>query len=182
MHTRFGAQWAAPRPMDNRFNPVELYPRARAWVIREQDGRRGIDVGTWDVLGGQAKWPMTNVRQLGLPQRRRLAADPGNRCLIPLTEFAEWTPNTHAVGSGKSIKGEMWFACTDQPVFAVAGLAQRIGETLCWAMFTCDPNPLVSRSTRRPWSRSLTRATGTNGCTAVTTRRSHSSGHISSSE
>ncbi|WP_203234616.1 SOS response-associated peptidase family protein [Sphingomonas solaris] len=130
--------------MDNRFNPVELYPRARAWIVREQGGRRGIDVGTWDVLGSQAKWPMTNVRQLGLPQWRRLAADPGNRCLIPLTEFAEWTPDTHAVGGGKPIKGEMWFACTDQPIFAVAGFAQQIGDQLCWAMVTCDPNPLVA--------------------------------------
>jgi putative SOS response-associated peptidase YedK len=73
-----------------------------------------------------------------------LLPTPGNRCLIPLTEFAEWTPDTHAVGGGKPIKGEMWFACADQPIFAVAGFAQRIGETLCWAMVTCDPNPLVA--------------------------------------
>jgi putative SOS response-associated peptidase YedK len=56
--------WWTPKPMDNRFRPEELFPRTRAYVIREQDGRRGIDVMSWDVLGGGAKWPMTNVRNL----------------------------------------------------------------------------------------------------------------------
>jgi putative SOS response-associated peptidase YedK len=32
---------------------------------------------------------MTNVRQLGPAQWKRLAAKPENRCLIPLTEFCE---------------------------------------------------------------------------------------------
>lgn len=61
-------------------------------MIREQDGDRAWDVMTWDVLGGQAKWRMTNVRQLGLPQWQRLAEKPENRCIVPLTEFCEFTP------------------------------------------------------------------------------------------
>jgi hypothetical protein len=42
------------RPIDNRFNPVEHMPRGRAYVIREEDGRRGLDVMSWDVLGSGA--------------------------------------------------------------------------------------------------------------------------------
>ncbi len=72
--------------MDNRFNPVELYPKARAWVVREDERGRGTDVMVWDVLGGMAKWPMTNVRKFALPPCWRPAE---NRCLIPVTEFAE---------------------------------------------------------------------------------------------
>ncbi len=64
---KFGAKRITPRPMHNRFNPVELSPRSRGYVVREEKGERGIDVMSWDVLGGPAKWPMTNVRQLGLP-------------------------------------------------------------------------------------------------------------------
>lgn len=101
--SRFGAEW----PMDNRFNPVELVPRGRAYVLRRNDRGLGVDVMGWDVLGGQAKWPMTNVRNLALPQWRRLAERPENRCLIPLTEFCEWTPDAHDVGGGKPLKGEM---------------------------------------------------------------------------
>ena len=140
---RFGTDWLAGRPMDNRFNPRELTPRSRAWIVRRDDRGIGVDVMSWDVLGGQAKWPMTNVRNLALPQWRRLAERPENRCLIPLTEFCEWTPDVYDVGGGKPIKGEMWFQVTDQPLFAVAGFWQPTAKGDGFAMVTCDPNPLV---------------------------------------
>ena len=122
--------------MDNRFNPQELVPFGRSWVIRQNDRGRGVDVMAWDVLGGQAKRSpradaparpiaMTNVRTLGLPQWRRLAEKPENRCLIPLTEFCEWSRDN---GSQHGIKGEMWFGVTDQPIFAVAGFWQAIAD------------------------------------------------------
>lgn len=134
------------RPRDNRFNPVELRPKSRNYIIREQDGERAWDIMTWDVLGGGAKWPMTNVRQLHLPQWRKLAEKPENRCIVPLTEFAEFTPDKHDLGDGKPpLKGEMWFAVTDQPVFAVAGFWQRTAEGDGFTMVTCDSNELVAR-------------------------------------
>lgn len=141
---RFGGKWLADRPMDNRFNPQELSPLSRAYVVREDARGRGVDIQQWDVLGGQAKFPMTNVRQLHLPQWQRLAAKPENRCLIPLTEFCEWTPAPIDLGDGKKpLKGEMWFAVTDQPQFAIAGFWQQIGDKRGFAMVTCDPNELV---------------------------------------
>ncbi len=145
LRTRFGADWLTPRPMDNRFKPDELYPKSRAHVVREEDGKRGVDIMQWDVLGGGAAWPMTNVRNLGLPQWRRLAEKPENRCLIPLTEFCEWTPEKHDLGDGKPpVKGEMWFDVTDQPIFAVAGFWQRTVKGDGFTMVTCDANDLVA--------------------------------------
>jgi putative SOS response-associated peptidase YedK len=141
---RFGGDFLRPRPMDNRFNPTELYPKSRAWVIREAAGARGVDYMEWDVTAGQAPWPMTNVRDLSRPQWKALAAKPENRCLVPLTSFCEWTPDKHQVGAGKPIKGEMWFDVTDQPVFAVAGFWRQIGEERYFAMVTCDPNEIVA--------------------------------------
>ncbi len=133
------------RPRENTFNPQELRPRSRNYVIREQDGIRGWDVMSWDVLGGQAAWPMTNVRNLKLPQWRKLAEKPENRCLIPLSEFCEWTPDKHDLGDGKPpLKGEMWFAVTDQPTFAVAGFWQHLKDGPGFTMVTCDPNELVA--------------------------------------
>lgn len=76
LHQRFHVKWWNERPMDNRFNPVELYPKSRAYAVRNQDGKRGLDIMSWDVLGGGASWPMTNVRNLKLPQWRALASDP----------------------------------------------------------------------------------------------------------
>lgn len=130
--------------MDNRFAPRELTPRSGTWVLRRNDRGLGINVMSWDVLGGQAKWPMTNVRNLSLPQWRRLAERPENRCLIPLTEFCEWTPEVHDVGGGRPIKGEMWFQVSDQPIFAMADFWQATAEGAGFAMITRDPNELVA--------------------------------------
>ena len=138
---RFGAKWLAARPMDNRFRPEELVPRGRAWIVRQDDRGRGVDIMAWDVLGGQAKWPMTNVRNLGLPQWRRLAEPIEHRCLIPLTAFCEWTLEKDP---GEGIKGEMWFEVTDQPIFAVAGFWQPTEKGQGFTMVTCDPNRLVA--------------------------------------
>ena len=133
------------RPRDNRFNPRELRPKSRNYIIREQDGERAWDVMTWDVTGGKAPWPMTNVRNLALPQWRKLAEMPENRCLVPLTEFCEFTLDKHDLEDGKPpLKGEMWFSVPSQPVFAVAGFWQTTAEGNGFTMVTCDPNPLVS--------------------------------------
>ena len=142
---RFGGGWLNPKPMDNRFDPRELRPKSRAYVVREIDGKRVLDVMGWDVLGGGAAWPMTNVRNLGLKQWQRLAENPERRCLVPLTEFCEWTPEKHDLGDGKPpLKGEIWFAVTDQPIFAVAGFWQQTREGAGFAMVTCDANELVA--------------------------------------
>lgn len=139
------AKLFSERPRDNRFDPTELRPKGRSYVIREEDGERAWDVMTWDVLGGKAAWPMTNVRQLGLPQWRKLAEKPENRCLVPLTEFCEFTPDKHDLGDGKPpLKGEMWFGVTDQPVFAVAGFWQSTTTGKGFTMVTCPPNALVA--------------------------------------
>lgn len=76
---------------------------------------------------------------------RRLAAKPENRCLIPLTEFCEFTPEKHDLADGKPpLKGEMWFSVIDQPTFAVAGFWQRTEQGRGFTMVTCDPNSLVA--------------------------------------
>ncbi len=143
LFARFNASWAQDVVRPNS-DPVELYPKSKAYVVREERDRRVVDVMAWDVLGGQAPWPMTNVRNLALPQWRRLAAAPYNRCLIPLTEFCEWTPDKHKVGEGAPIKGEMWFDVSNQPIFAVAGFWQQTTKGPGFTMVTCDPNELVA--------------------------------------
>jgi putative SOS response-associated peptidase YedK len=137
----FGAKWLADVP--NRW-PIELTPRTRAPVIRNTDAGRVIDVMSWDVLGGQAGYPMTNVRNLTMPQWRRLASDPAKRCLVPLTEFCEFTPDKHDLADGKPpLKGEMWFEVTNQPLFAVAGFWAHPASGPGFTMVTCNPNELV---------------------------------------
>lgn len=143
LHTRFDAIWADDIARPNR-DPRELFPKANAYVVRQASGHRVVDLMQWDVLGGAAAWPMTNVRNLALPQWRRLAAEPAQRCLVPLTSFCEWTQDKHQVGTGKPVKGEMWFSVPAQPIFAVAGFWQLTAKGRGFAMVTCDANPLVA--------------------------------------
>ena len=99
---------------------------------------------SWDVLGGGAAWPMTNVRNLSLRQWRVLAEKPENRCIVPLAEFCEFTPYKYDLADGKpALKGEMWFQVKDQPTFPVAGFWQRTKAGNGSTMVTCDPNDLV---------------------------------------
>ena len=142
-------------------DPVELAPRSKAYVVRREDGRRVLDVMSWDVLGGGAAYPMTNVRDLG--RWRALASRPESRCLMPLTEFCEWTPDKHRVGEGRPLKGEMWFAVPAQPVFAVAGFWQRTAKGPGCTMVTCDPNELVAPIHPRAMITILHEADGTAG-------------------
>lgn len=145
LRERFGAKWLAPRPLENTFDWKDLAPNKRAYVVREDERGRGIDLMPWDVLRGQASWAMTNVRDLDKPQWRALASDPANRCLVPLTEFCEWTKDKIDLGDGKPpLKGEMWFQAADQHIFAVAGFWQRTIKGNGFAMMTCDPNELVA--------------------------------------
>ena len=143
LFTRFNASWAEDALRPNR-DPQELVPRAKCYVLRRENGRTVLDVMTWDVLCGQGPWPMTNVRNLGMSQWRALASDPAHRCLVPLTEFCEWTSEKHAVGGGRPLKGEMWFDVTDQPIFAVSGFWKRSSYGTGFTMVTCDPNALVA--------------------------------------
>ncbi len=141
---RFGATWAADVARPNR-DPRELFPNRKAFVVREEHDKPVVDLMNWDVLGGAARWHMTNVRNLKLPQWRSLAAEPANRCLVPLTAFCEYTPDKHDLGDGKKpLQGEMWFDVTDQPVFSVAGFWQVTAKGPGFAMVTCDPNELVA--------------------------------------
>jgi putative SOS response-associated peptidase YedK len=140
LHEHFGANWPVRRPTSNRADPKELVPRGQAYVVRQENEGRIVEAMGWDVLGGMGKFPMTNVRQLGLPQWRRLAERPEKRCLVPLTEFCEWTPEKDPV---HKIKGEMWFGVPAQPIFAVAGFWQRFDDAGHFTMVTCDPNSLV---------------------------------------
>jgi putative SOS response-associated peptidase YedK len=142
LFARFNASWGQDVVRPNS-DPVELHPKSKAYIVREQAGRRVLDVMRWGVLP-PGRNPGTNVRNLGLTSWRSLAADPAQRCLIPLTEFCEWTPDTHQVGTGRPIKGEMWFAVPEQPVFAIAGFWRPMADGPGFAMVTCDPNELVA--------------------------------------
>ena len=127
--------------------PPELFPKKPAWVAREADGRRILDVMSWGFphvvkspkTGKPVEKPVTNVRNLASPMWRMALASPARRCLVPVTEFSEYGPG---------VPGKMplhWFSIPSRPIFAFAGLWRPVGERAVFAFLTCEPNPLVAQ-------------------------------------
>lgn len=102
----------------------EVYPGGSGLVVTETDGARQLRSMTWGfplpmkskVTGQPIKpKPVNNIADLSSWMWRHIAPRSANRCLIPVTEFAE------AEGP-KGSKTRTWFSVTDQPVFAWAGM------------------------------------------------------------
>lgn len=118
--------------MDEAFNAGEgdVHPGGPGMVVREQGGRRILQQMTWGfplpqkskVTGQPIKpKPVNNIRELSSFMWRYVAPRPDNRCLIPLTGFAE----------AEGAKGAMtrtWFTVKDRPIFAWAGMWKQSDE------------------------------------------------------
>jgi putative SOS response-associated peptidase YedK len=60
------------------------------------------------------------------------------RCLLPASAFMVW-------GKGKDAQGRRrrcWFGCSDQPLFAMAGV-WKDSEVPSFAVMTCEPNAIL---------------------------------------
>lgn len=57
------------------------------------------------------------------------------RCLVPATSFMEWGRTSPTDGKRR----QCWFACADQPIFALAGV-WKDSEVPSFALLTCEAN------------------------------------------
>ena len=121
----------------------EIYPNYKAPVLRRNglDGLK-LEMATWGFPGPQAAGgrPVTNVRNLNSPFWRTALKDPARRCLVPVTQFCEWTAEPDPVTKRKSQK---WFALADDAPFAFAGIWRPGAESPFMAFLTCQPNETV---------------------------------------
>lgn len=111
--------------LPHQFNAgEEVYPGAQGLVVTEAEGARVLRSMVWGFpLPQKSKKtgkpikpkPVNNIANLDSFMWRHIAPRPANRCLIPVTAFAE------AEGE-KGAKTRSWFSVTDQPVFAWAGM------------------------------------------------------------
>jgi putative SOS response-associated peptidase YedK len=108
--------------------PPELFPKRPGWVVRQEAGLRRLEVMRWGIpLGGV---PYTNVRNLGNGEWRRLLSAPSQRCLVPASDFCEWSGE-------KGSKQEHWFSLPASPIFSFAGVWRRDQEGDVFAFLTC---------------------------------------------
>lgn len=122
----------------------EIYPGRQAPVLRKQGGRLTLDVMTWGFPGPAAAGgrPATNVRHLDSPFWRPALANLAWRCIVPVTQFCEWTVEPDPA-TGR--KRKVWFGMREQaqPLFAFAGIWRPNDGERFMAFLTCEPNATV---------------------------------------
>jgi putative SOS response-associated peptidase YedK len=120
----------------------EIYPNYKAPVLRRNGSGLKLEMMTWGFPGPQAAGgrPVTNVRNLKSPFWRSALKEPSRRCLVPVTQFCEWTaqPDPETMR-----KRKVWFGHTDEPVFAFAGIWRLDEEASYMSFLTCEPNVTV---------------------------------------
>lgn len=127
------AEVAAHFGVDNPIQsnaPEEAYPGSPGVVLREADGHMVMQSMTWGFprpmkskktgLPIKPK-PVNNIADLDNFMWRNIAPRPQNRCLIPLTAFAE------AEGE-KGLMTRTWFSVRDLPIVAWAGMWRESDE------------------------------------------------------
>ena len=122
----------------------KIYPNREGPIIRVgPSGDRFVDRAMWGVPAPVAgARPVTNVRNLTSPFWRAALTDPANRCLVPVTAFAEWTVEPDPL-TGR--KRKVWFEVIDAEMFVFAGVIRRTaeGQPDRYAFLTCAPNTVV---------------------------------------
>lgn len=122
--TRIEDHFRAKRLREYNEGPPTVHPKEPGWIVRLADGEMVLEQMTWGfpvVLRGKQGQPLkpkpvNNARfdKLGAFWKR-WAVQPGNRCLIPTSRYAE------AVGTPGKMT-ETWLSLKEEPLFAWAGL------------------------------------------------------------
>lgn len=112
-------------------------------VVVASEGHRRTGLMTWGVPNtsmSDSRKPVTNVRNLESPFWRSMLDRPAHRCLVPVTEFQEWSAAPDAATGRKRAH---WFSVPSRPLFAFAGIWRKVGDEARFAFLTCEPNTLV---------------------------------------
>jgi putative SOS response-associated peptidase YedK len=123
-----GDPWEAGYVAPARFGPIITGTR-----------RRQLRPALWGFPPPPKADPMrlvTNVRNLESPFWIGTLRHPELRCLVPVTQFQEWSGQ-------KGAKTQHWFSVPSQPIFAFAGIWKDTSEMVHFAFLTTEPNALV---------------------------------------
>lgn len=143
------AEWAGYRLPAERITATDIWPKRPATIARIDKGAKILDAMIWGVphtmpgkrAGTTVTKHVTNVRNLASPFWKSMLANPERRCLVPFSRFAEPKPGKDPE-TGRPT--EYWFAVTDRPVAAFAGIWRPSDAGNVFAFLTCEPNPLVA--------------------------------------
>lgn len=108
-------------------------PGREGIIVRSAEGVRSLETMTWgwpNPRGGKA---VVNVRNYESPFWRSALNNRQRRCLVPFTQFQEWTAMPDHI-TGK--KRAYWFSVPSRPVAALAGIWRPSEEGPIFAFLT----------------------------------------------
>lgn len=134
-----------------RWELAERYGAADAWgedmekdyvspgrpgpVVVAGDGGRELRDMRWGFPPpAGVKAPVVNVRNYASPFWRSALANPARRCLVPVTNFQEWSFEPDPA-TGR--KRPHWFSVPSRPVFTLAGVWRPTEAGAAYAFLTC---------------------------------------------
>lgn len=94
-------------------------PGKPGFIVRDENGARLVEEMTWGWPNPRGGKPVVNVRNYASPFWRSALANPPRRCLVPFTQFQEWTMIPDPA-TGK--KAPHWFAVPSRPIGTLAGI------------------------------------------------------------
>lgn len=104
-------------------------------VVTAQDGARSLREMRWGFPPpAGVKAPVVNGRNYSSPFWRSALVNPERRCLVPVTQFQEWSVEPDPV-TGK--KRPYWFTVPSRPIFTFAGVWQLTDKGPAYAFLTC---------------------------------------------
>lgn len=118
------AHFGVENPVQTNAGGADVYPGGQGLVLREVEGALSLQSMTWGFPRPQKSKktglpikpkPVNNIADLTNFMWRHIAPRPQNRCLIPLTAFAE----------AEGEPGRMtrtWFSVIDRPLVSWAGM------------------------------------------------------------
>lgn len=107
-------------------------PGKPGYVVREENGQRVLSTMLWGFpFQGKA---VTNVRNYASPFWKSALVNPARRCLVPVTEFQEWS-QAPMPDTGK--KRPYWFSLPSRPIFAFAGVWRPTPTYPVYSFLTC---------------------------------------------
>jgi putative SOS response-associated peptidase YedK len=149
-YTLIGEEWE--KSIGARNAALELYPNYEAPVAVVRDGQRVIETMRWGFplpRGVDSKAPVTNIRNTKSAYWRPSIANKQQRCIVPVTAFAEPDRNT-----SKPVVFR-WFRRADGEPFFFAGVWREwegdrgtkakpnVGRHKLYSFLTTEPNGIV---------------------------------------
>lgn len=125
----FNAQDHTPSDLEKDY----VSPGREGIIVRATEGVRSLETMTWgwpNPRGGKA---VANVRNYESRFWRSALNNPERRCLVPFTQFQEWTAVPDHI-TGK--KRAHWFSVPSRPIAAFAGIWRPSKEGVIFAFLT----------------------------------------------